>query len=527
MNPRGKCFQRWLLPTVLVCAAGAVGCASLKPASTYARSVSHAWRDTEATPLGKAYASAVSAHAGESGFYVLSDNAEDFRTRLALIEVSTRAIDFQIYLLQGQTGLTLSRAVMQAADRGVRVRVLLDGYHLDSEAALACALAGHHNVEVRLFNPLPDSRWGPAGRLLEASENFDRFNHRMHNKCMTFDGTVAVVGGRNAADEYFGAADGFAFRDFGLVGVGPVVDKLGEGFDEYWNSDFAYPIEAARLTPRPGEDLSGIAPPDGRKPWPHAPGTLPADSEQVLGRLVRGQLPLLWGKATVICDRPDKVLTSPSAGVGAPVAQILQQTRQARSEAILVSGYFIPAQFGMAAICEARSHGVHVTVLTNSLASTDLPLVHAYYRHYRKPLLAEHVELHELRAVLPKPRDAARPRRYELHAKLYLFDRRRVVLGSMNLDPRSAYLDTETAIVIDSPALADDLFQRVERILRLSRSWLLALRPECTLFGTVSKIVWLGQEDEGDPASTDEPEVSPWRRFDTRALGLLPFEGEL
>ena len=391
---------------------GAVGCASLKPASTYARSVSHAWRDTEATPLGKAYASAVSAHAGESGFYVLSDNAEDFRMRLALIEVSTRAIDFQIYLLQGQTGLTLSRAVMQAADRGVRVRVLLDGYHLDSEAALACALAGHHNVEVRLFNPLPDSRWGPAGRLLEASENFDRFNHRMHNKCMTFDGTVAVVGGRNAADEYFGAADGFAFRDFGLVGVGPVVDKLGEGFDEYWNSDFAYPIEAAGLTPRPGEDLSGIAPPDGRKPWPHAPGTLPPTASRSSGG---------WCGASCRCCGARLPSSATGRTRSSPARPRVSARRRRRSSNK-------PARRGARRYwCRAISfraiwNGGHLRGplarracdRPDQLAGLDGPAAGPrVLRHYRKPLLAEHVELHELRAVLPKPRDAARPRRYE------------------------------------------------------------------------------------------------------------------
>jgi putative cardiolipin synthase len=506
----------WLALSI---AGGALlsGCAGLPPLD--GRTPSTALTDTGATRLGQAIAPMVAAHGADSGIYPLVGGRDAFAARWLLAEAAERSLDVQYYIWRNDiTGALLLRALRLAADRGVRVRLLLDDNNTAGLDPTLALLDSHRNIEVRLFNPF--LRRGP--RVLGYLTDFARLNRRMHNKSFTVDGQATIVGGRNVGDEYFGAAGEVMFADLDVLAIGPVVGAVSNDFDRYWNSASSYPL--ASLVAPSTPDGAGALALDAER-MEQAPA---AQAYQVAVResafvaaLVARRLPIEWAPTRLVSDDPAKAL-----GQAAPDRIIIPQLMRYFGEPAvgfdLVSPYFVPGEAGTASIAAMARRGVKVRVLTNSLEATDVAAVHAGYAKWRKPLLAAGVSLYELKRIWPEDRGQKRAgplgsSASSLHAKTFAVDHTRVFIGSFNFDPRSARLNTEMGFVIDSPVLARELESTLDARLG-ERAYEVRLAPD-------GEIYWLEHDEAGRAIRHDtEPGTGFWRRMGVRLLSLLPID---
>lgn len=505
------------------------GCSTL-PAD-YPRLPSEAVAETAETRLGRSLAPKLLEHPGLSGFLPLGNGLDAFVARLALAEMAERTLDVQYYLFHDDaTGRLLAAHLVRAADRGVRVRLLLDDMDMGGRDAGLAAVASHPNIEVRLFNPFPSRTM----RVLNFLSHFGTVTRRMHNKSFTADNQVTIVGGRNIGDEYFEAAEGVNFGDMDVWAVGPVVREVSSAFDRYWNSDLAFPVTAfdidtdpalvARARERLAQEIETL------------PGTAYGRRLQeasLTQRLEAGELDLYWATSRLLYDLPEKVRTDPddrSTHLGPELGELLAAVE---TDLILVSPYFVPGRDGAALLRSLVERGCRVTVLTNSLAATDVPAVHAGYARYRRGLLEAGVELYEMRPTATTVE--AQERRFgesqaSLHAKTLVFDRESVLVGSMNLDPRSNLLNTEMGILIESPELAELVAQWRETDLP-EVAWRVELEPGAGADSPGSagyRLVWTGLEN-GQPVRRHdkEPDAGLWERFQAFIFRVLPVERQL
>jgi cardiolipin synthase C len=481
------------------------------------RMASHALRNPETTALGKLFEALAQRHPGLSGFDLITSGRTAFEARYAFARLAQRTIDAQYYLWEGDaSGRLMLKALLDAADRGVRVRLLLDDLDLEGADVSLAELGAYPNVEVRLFNPFVARSDHAVDFLLD----FARVNHRMHNKAFIVDNTIAVVGGRNIGDHYFSVDDSSNFRDADLFAAGAIVREVSESFDAFWNSPWATSVhvlvperptkdELAAMTTRLRQDVDGVS------SFPFKTQLDEPDLEHLV-TTVPGRL--IWGRATLLADRPDKPETEEPGVAEALRAKIGGTLSQ---ELLLETAYFVPAGNGTRHLCGLVRRGVQVRVLTNSLASTDMPETYAGFMRYRDDLLRCGVELHELRP------DAAfawhewtwlhERSEAELHTKAVVFDRKEVMIGSFNMDPRSAHLNTELAILVESPALAAKVAAFIESGMSLANSLRLELDGD-------DDVVWLA-EDHGDVVRWQSaPAAGAWRRLKADFLSLLPIE---
>jgi putative cardiolipin synthase len=457
-------------------------------------------------------------HGGQSGFRLLSNGLDAFVARATLIELAERTLDLQYYIFHpDKTGSLVIDRLIAAADRGVRVRLLLDdwGTAEKNDAAVA-ALDAHPNIEIRLFNPYVQ-RTG-LGRLVELVTSFRRVNRRMHNKQLIADTAGVVLGGRNIGDEYFSLGE-LDFQDVDVLAVGPVALQSAKSFEEYWNSEFAVPVsrigapepdpaKAAAAREQLGERCALLA---------DSPYARALAGSGLATDLRHQSLKLHWADAKLIADPPEK-LNQPAGTRSAAFlgGQISPYVRAVRSDMLVVSPYFVPGKDGVAFFGEQRQNGVKVRVLTNSLAATDVWLVHAGYMKYRRPLLNKGVRIYELR---PEAAGSKGPRgsgfgigssRASLHAKTFVFDRTSVFIGSVNLDPRSLEQNTEVGVLVDSPELAAEVTDLFDR-------WASpALAYEVTR-GKYGRLKWTG-------GFTNEPGAGFWRPLGARFFSLFPID---
>lgn len=445
----------------------------------------------------------------QSVLHLLADAQEALDARLFLIEQAQRSIDVQYYILRHDTtGKALLAALRRAALRGVRVRLLLDGWGTRPDSSVLQDMAAQAHTEVRLFNPLDNPRWP----LLSLLFDFEQGQRRMHNKSLLVDGLAAIVGGRNLGDEYFERRREFAFADIDVLVFGPVLPDLSSAFDEYWNDANSAAVIPMATMPAPDASL--------QVPSPQAPvTTLPRTD--FAERLKAGALRHFAGRVTAVYDLPGKVNPNrldQQTSLGRDIARVMGE---ARSELLIVSPYFVPGQGGVDQLRALAARGVRVTVVTNSLAATDVPAVHAGYARYRAALLRAGVALYELRVdatgrKLPKERTGSS--RVSLHAKVIVVDQAKSFIGSMNIDPRSLRLNTENGVVIDSNALASELAQGVERDL-VRDAWKVQLVEE--------GLRWSGQQGGTSVIHEREPQASLWLRLKTTMMSWLPLEGLL
>ena len=488
---------------------------------------SEAWPHPGETTLGRGFAEQLVLHPGQSGIYPLASGMEAFTIRASLAESAERTLDLQYYIVHedATTQLLLYR-VLHAAHRGVRVRLLIDDLDaLDKEFDLA-TFSAHPNIEVRVFNPFSSRGALGLSHILEFLGSSERLNHRMHNKLWIADNAVAIVGGRNLGDEYFDASGEVNFSDLDILAAGPVVPDISRSFDDYWNSEWAVPIEALAGAPPAPTQLAEFE----RALQARLEGFRDTDYARVLRetrlglQLRSGQLPLIAARASALYDPPAKISdsgaeTTPKQVFASRLRPILES---AQGEVILVSPYFIPSEEGVAGLTALARRGVRVRILTNSLASTDyVPLAHAGYARWRLRLLAAGLELYETR---PEPRDATSSRApgasssAYLHTKAIVVDRQHVVVGSMNLDPRSRRSDTQVAVLLESAqlgarlgALFDDA-ARPARAFRVSRAG-----PP----GEPAQLVWITEEAGKEVRYEQEPLAGFWRRLLSKLLGTF------
>ena len=490
------------------------------------RPFSEAWPRPEETTLGREFGKELAGYPGQSGVYPLVSGMDAFTLRAALAEGAERTLDLQYYIVQADatTQLLLYR-VLRAAHRGVRVRLLIDDlYALGKDFDLA-TFSAYPNIEVRVFNPfLRRGGWG-LSQLLEFLGDSTRLNRRMHNKLWVADNAGAIVGGRNLGDEYFDAHGEVNFADLDILTAGSAVRDISRSFDDYWNSEWAVPIEAFVTVPPGAEQLAafecGL---EARLERFRDTEYARALRETRFGlRLRSGQLPLIPAHASALYDPPAKI-----AGVGADAAtrpvfasRMRPIVDAAQGEVILISPYFIPSEEGIAVLSALARRGVRVRLLTNSLASTDdVPLAHAGYARRRARLLAAGLELYEMRPAPGDARGSGRRGAWSsayLHTKAILVDRRHVVIGSMNLDPRSRRDNTEVAVLLESAQLGARLGALFEESVRPVRAFRVALAGP----GEETGIIWIADEAGTEVRYDHEPHVGFWRRLLSKLLGAF------
>jgi cardiolipin synthase C len=496
------------------------GCASLpqhvrKPASA-------ALGDPQDTTLGRIVAASEEGKGRNlSGIRLLASGEEALDSLVALADHAERTLDIQYYIIrQDESARDLLWHVRSAADRGVRVRLLVDDLNTSGEDRRFMHLGQHPNVEVRVFNPFPGGRSATWSRILTSISDIPRINHRMHNKLFVADNALAITGGRNIGDEYFTLDKHSNFIDLDLVGAGPIVPQLSASFDAFWNSKYAYPI-AALADPAPA------APPDSpQAPVPAAPavsqgpGVTEEDADWLGRELDARLLKLIWAPATVLADRPAKIASDVSPDQEETIANnIAVLMRSAQQEILVISPYFVPGKEGVALMHELVARGVHIRIITNSLASTDAPLVHNGYARYRVALLKMGVELSEVRPRLGQKRVRFHPFRSanaSLHAKALVIDRRTVFIGSLNMDERSKHFNSELGLVIRSPEIARQVTSLIDDI-SADGSYRLSL-------DAAGHIVWSSGEGGEEKVWHNEPETTAIQRLSIKLLA--PFAPE-
>jgi putative cardiolipin synthase len=472
------------------------------------------------TRLGQAIAPLTAAHPGLTGIHALPEPRAAFATRAILAGAADRMLDIQYYIWHAdETGHLLFEALWDAAERGVRVRFLLDDNNTAGLDDTLATLDAHPNIEVRLYNPLYRRRL----RALNYLTDFLRLNRRMHNKSFTADGVVTVVGGRNVGNAYFATGSGVGFRDLDVVALGPVVADVSASFEQYWTSPSARP--AAGLLARPAQDSATALRATFGRVRADPDCTTYLDSlrqTRLVQSLLHGELPLEWAEARLVVDDPAKTLDKGTRKSGLLLTALLETVGEPERSFDLVSPYLVPATEGSDLLTSLTRRGVKVRILTNSLAATDVAAVHAGYAKRRADLLRAGIRLYELKpsAIQDEPGGGGSYRgssSASLHAKTFGQDGARVFVGSFNFDPRSVLLNTEMGLVIESPALAAELAKAFDEGIP-NVAW------EVRLSADGRRLEWIESGPSGRKSYTAEPATGPLRRAMVKILSLLPIE---
>ena len=516
------CAAALLLPLLLI----AGGCASLPGGLQGAPS--KAMAASNDTALGR-LAIAVQPDPDLSGFRLMPSGDFALNARLELARRAQRTLDVQYYQIENdETGRYLLRTLRDAAARGVRVRLLMDDLYTSGEDELLLALAAHPNVELRLFNPFPAGRDSMKQRFAASLLDFGRVQRRMHNKLFIADGAMAVAGGRNIGNQYFTRTAGENFIDLDTFVAGALLPRLGTLFDQYWNSDYVLPVQAVARTALSPDELrarfEALTSPATTPPPPRPAPNDVLGYSPIAEEIDAGRLGLIWTRAEAYADSPDRVIGKTASYGGVPLLDVdsvrynvVEQMRRARKDIVLSSPYLIPGPAGLEVMREARQRGVTMSLVTNSLAATDEPLVHTAYRRYRREMLALGIRLYELSSV--RTRRSVRLGLFgtstgRLHAKTAVIDGQTLFVGSMNFDPRSDVLNTEIGLIIRSREMAQQVIKLLE-VLKDQGAYRLRLDDE-------RRIEWVSDEDDGrEEVLRQEPDSSRWERFMLELLAPL------
>ncbi|WJF89522.1 phospholipase D family protein [Paraburkholderia bonniea] len=525
----------WLGTLVLLLSA----CASRPPASAFERSVTHALSTAaaNATPLGRALSAPEAAHPAQSGFRLLSNGAEALQMRIALARAATQTLDLQYYIAnEDTTGKLLLGTALYAADQGVRVRMLVDDLNFKDIGRVMAALNSHPNIEIRVFNPFGSRQHSMLERTTNLFTQIDAFTRRMHNKAMIADNQLSIVGGRNLGDQYFSASETLQFRDLDVLAAGPVTALVSASFDDYWNSSGAYPLRALNRQNFSPAEINAMRD-ELRRHWrlyaePY--NAKPLNATPLAAQISRDELGLVWARAEFKVDSPDKINRPDTQYVSPPMHRLAELVQSAQREFLITSPYFVPHDAGVELLGALRARGARVAILTNSLAATDAVAVQAGYSPYRVPLLQRGIELYEFKPLQRRGRArmTGSSSRASLHAKTYVIDREILVIGSMNLDPRSAYLNTELVLVIHSPVLATEVARLFEAATAPEVSYRVTLATPEELAqqrhgATRSPLVWSDEEDGQIRRYNLDPQAGFYRNLLTGLFLLLPVNSQL
>jgi putative cardiolipin synthase len=496
---------------VLLATALFAGCAtvSFDEPKSYSKTIT----DTADTVLGKAVADWTELHEGLSGFYPLSQGMDALGVRLRLAEIAEKSIDLQYFLMKNDTaGAVMINALLKAADRGVRVRFLLDDIFTTAPDLGLLLINQHPNIEVRLFNPI--SRRGFA--TLNFVGDFRQANRRMHNKSFTVDNSISVVGGRNIADEYFQLKNKSVFIDFDILALGPISGQISESFDEYWNHSRAVPMESITANKK-NEDLESVRV-DVAEELDKIYDTVykRALESQLLQDLIADRQPLFPAESRVLSDSPDKLINEISEEHMQLANDLREVLLSAEKEVIFISPYYVPGDGGVQLVRNLVSKGVRMIILTNSLASNNHVPVHGGYARYRKDVIRAGAELYEARANAAREAQGSEdgPETLTLHTKAILIDGRYLFVGSLNLDPRSIAINAEMGLLVDAAEMVGGWTSAVDE--KLTK---LAYRVS---LNDRDKLEWRTTINGVEVVETKEPLTSWWLRFKAWFMKLAP-----
>jgi putative cardiolipin synthase len=481
---------------------------------------SHALSDTSDTYLAKAIAPLVAQHPGQSGFYLQSDGIDALASRFVLANKAEKTLDAQYYLITNDmVGYLFIGSLLQTADRGVRVRLLLDDIQTSGYDAGMAALDSHPNFEVRIFNP-----WATRSLRIADAFQFNRINRRMHNKSFTADNQITIVGGRNIADEYFGANKTVNFGDVDVLSIGPVVQEVSAMFDSYWNSRYAAPVEAfAEMPADPAAALEQLR--------SRIEEVLVEARESQYGEAVTADFHryletdgdiFTWAPYTLAYDSPDKAdkkLAETAENITTTLAEVVAR---ADEELVVISPYFVPRKSGLEFFQSLIDRGLTVSVITNSLAANNHGIVHSGYMGSRKALLKMGVKLYEVKVTAtPKgiERGGSGAKLATLHTKAFLVDRKHLFVGSFNWDPRSIDINTELGVIIESEEMGGVTGKLLDESL--------PNRADEVVLDEHGRLRWIDASGEEPVILTREPDTTWWRRVKANLGRLLPIRGQL
>jgi cardiolipin synthase C len=457
------------------------------------------------------------ARPGQSACVLVDEGPLALLVRSMIADEAQRTLDVQTYVYDDdEAGIVLMDRLRAAAERGVRVRVLIDDNGLSADDCLPLLLEALPNAEVRVFNPYAlRPRWT---RPLQLPFEFRRLNHRMHNKLFVADDAATIVGGRNIGGHYFEAHAATNFTDLDALLFGPVAEAAHQCFERYWTSELAVPLHDAcgvrdLHAARARLERYGRAARFARLQQVYRTG-----HRNLRQMLADDSLQVHWARAQLVADDPRKASARRTRDVPQVMIEALKATwEQAQEEVLAATAYFVPGRKGASDLIRLRRRGVAVSVLTNSLASNDVPVVHAGYTRYRRALLRAGIKLYEYQRFGNRPRRHGASRSNALHAKTIVVDRRLAWIGSFNLDPRSSRLNTEMAVLLESPSLGADLAARMQRDLAPDRSWQVMMRNR------LRRLSWHGERDGQPVIAHREPDAGLWLRAWTRLARRFPY----
>lgn len=475
----------------------------------------------QTTDLDRLLESQEASHPGQSAFRLVKEGPEAFASRAQSARMAGRSLDVQTYIWHADlTGLYLAGELLRAADRGIRVRILMDDMDARAKNAGFAALAAHPDIDVRMFNPFA-SRSGIAGFVGEGLTSFKRINRRMHNKTWIADNRIAIAGGRNLGDEYFGASDEVNFVDLDFAMAGPVVRDASASFDRYWNSASAYPMEFLDKEAVSEAALQKLRTYLAQHTEDAERSRFASDlrGDNAVRRMFAGDWPMQWSPVyQFVADDPAKVTMTKRDAERTQVGSLLLPALEAtQSQASVISPYFVPGKNGAAGLAKVAQAGKQMRILTNSLAANDVAAVHGGYSAYRRQLLEGGVQLWELKPEDGRKADSSLfgSSGASLHTKALTVDHRVIFVGSYNLDPRSTWLNCEQGVLVESEVLARELEEIFATQTAGDRAWHVTLQDD--------KLQW----NDGTATFDSDPQAGRWRRFQAWLARTLGLEGQL
>ncbi|MHA3099130.1 phospholipase D-like domain-containing protein [Acinetobacter brisouii] len=516
------------LAVALCIALSVTACSTLPHQQVQTPSYAHDV-DTSQTTLAHRITPLRQANPGLTGYHILYDPLEAISTRLNLINKAQKTLDLQYYIWDNdKIGALALYDIIQAADRGVKVRLLIDDNNAKGMEGAFLALDQHQNIQVKLYNPYRFRQF----RAMDMVLDLKRINRRMHNKSFIVDNEIALIGGRNMSDQYYNVSDSYQFSDIDVMLVGQAVDDISNSFDEYWNDSYAYPVRQIVNPEKHRLRYEGLK---QQLTEHYQKATVQnylglANRTYIFDEWMNHQIHFEWVKAKVVKDSPAKIRNQ-AQGDDYLRAQLQKELISPQHNVDIISAYFVPEKSGARALNSMAQNGIQVRVLTNSFKANDVWLVHAFYSKYREDLLKNNVKLYEFLPALsgkslnPQTEEISKKTkislkglsRSSLHAKLMELDQQQVFIGSFNLDPRSAKLNTEIGVVLDSPSLAKAIHDTMDQNLGLY-SYTLSLTPQ-------QQIHWERNTQYFRKVYPHEPDMKWWQKIGLKLISWLPIEG--
>lgn len=517
--------QRWCQVAAVLVLVSCAGCVSVAGRGAN-KPISTALADPRSTELGRQALARSATHGGTSGYHLIHAGVDGLALRLQIIRHAKQTLDLQYFIFRGDESGTLIREELRhAADRGVRIRVLVDDGDTVPGDEKLLELDGYPNIQVWIFNPFDTRSHNAWTRNVDIILHKSRLDYRMHNKLLVADNAIALVGGRNIGNQYFQVDPNSQFADDEVFVVGPMAERLSHEFDTFWNCDMTVPAHA----------LGGL-------PAYQPPAAIPviAGNPEYLARIASGEpylslqsdpQQLTWTDATLIYDSPDKRFIEKRQERGRLMSQTVEkEIGAAQHETLLLSPYFVPSSRELSLLQALAGRNVTVKVLTNSLEAAPSLAAQSGYDKLRKQLVRSGVQLYEVRARPDSLQGSGQSQHisqygnYALHAKLYVFDRRRCFIGSWNYDQRSLKINTEMGLLIDNTALADAVARRFEAMIAPGAAYRVTLDSSA---GGSPRLVWETEIEHQPVRLFEEPSRGSWQRYREKLLALLPLQPEL